>query len=70
MPKKVLLTDEEVKALKDVISSKVEEIEKTIIEDEREGADLAICNEEIDCLEDIYKKLIRKVVRRKCLRLW
>jgi len=60
MLKVILLTDKEVEALKDLISSKEEEIEKTIVEDEREGADLAICKEEIDCLEGIHKKLIRK----------
>lgn len=60
MLKKVLFTDKEVETLKDVISSREEEIEKTIVEDEREGADLAICKEEIDCLDGIYKKLKRK----------
>ncbi|GAH65678.1 unnamed protein product [marine sediment metagenome] len=59
MPKMAIFTDKEIEALEDVISSRVEEIEKTIIEDEREGADLAICKEEIDCLESIYKKLTK-----------
>ena len=58
MPKKVLLTDKEVETLKDVISFRGEEIEKTIVEDERQGADLAICKDEIACLEGIHKKLI------------